>query len=237
MENIFTHKNIKIFLFDIDGTLMDSGGAGRRSLEYAFASVCDLNRALDNISLAGKTDPKIIKETLRDHGIEGNDGILPRLKASYLEHLEKEIQTVEKHLKPGIPALLEALEASGNSPIGLLTGNMEAGAEIKLGSLGIHKHFGFGAFGSDHEDRNMLLPFALRRYKALTGREAVASQCVVIGDTPRDVECAKPYGAMSIAVETGYSTAEELVAAGADAILKDLSDVQGFLDLVGRAHQ
>lgn len=224
---------MKIFLFDIDGTLMDSGGAGRRSLDNAFASVCGTIKAMDRISLAGKTDPQIIKEALTANSIPADKNTVTRIERSYLSHLEREILAARKHLKPGIPALLEEIAASGRSPIGLLTGNLELGAEIKLGSLGIRSYFSFGAFGSDHEDRNELLPIALRRYGELTGRDASPSDCIVVGDTPRDVECAKPYGATVVAVETGYSTADELRAAGADAVLKDLSDIPAFLGLAG----
>ena len=224
---------MKILLFDIDGTLIDSGGAGRRALVQSFREVCSIDNAMDGLPLAGKTDPLIIREAFENNGIRANNEIIARLKGSYIKHLKEQMAFTVISLMPGVGRLLEALSNNGHRHMGLLTGNMEEGARIKLEPLGILDYFSFGAYGSDEEDRNRLLPHAQRRYAQATGSDVPASGFAVIGDTTRDVACAKPYGAMSIAVATGFHTMEQLRAAGPDVLLADLLDTEGFLKLVG----
>ena len=116
--------------------------------------------------------------------------------------------------------------------VGLLTGNFEQGARIKLGAFGLNEYFATGAFGSDNEDRNKLLPIAVERFNILSGRDIDFTDCVIIGDTPRDVMCARPYNAICIAVATGPYAARSLVAAGADVVVEDLSDTDHFLNIL-----
>lgn len=222
---------MRILLFDIDGTLIDSGGAGRRALVQSFREVCGLDNAMDGHLLAGKTDPLIIREALENNGIRANSEIIARLKGSYIKHLKKQMAFTKASLMPGVGRLLEALSNNGHRHMGLLTGNMEEGARIKLEPLGIFDYFSFGAYGSDDANRNRLLPHAQRRYAQVTGRDIPAEGFAVIGDTTRDVACAKPYGAMAIAVATGFHTMEQLRAAGPDVLLSDLSDTEGFIRL------
>lgn len=214
---------MRLVLFDIDGTLIDSGGAGTRSLNNAFRDLFSLESAFHGIRMAGKTDTEIIKEGLLKHGIS-IDGNLDAVVNSYLENLEKEIQNNRKHLKPGVYELLEHLNSKSDTGLGLLTGNIEPGARIKLESFDINRYFSSGAFGSDDEDRNNLLPIAVKRFEELFQKRIEIDNCIIVGDTPRDVACAHIYQALCIGVTTGPYSFEDLVEAGADIVVKNLSD-------------
>jgi phosphoglycolate phosphatase len=224
---------MQLILFDIDGTLVDSGGAGVRSLDQAFKETLSIENAFRDISMAGKTDLQIVKEGLSAHGLGSDNGLVPRIIDTYIRHLASEIQNSNKHLKPGIIDALEAVKSRGDRyQLGLLTGNLEQGARIKLGVFGLNEYFPSGAFGGDHEDRNKLLPIAVDRLKIISGRHFDFADCVVIGDTPLDVMCARPYNAVCIAVATGpYGTAS-LVEAGADVVVEDLSDTEHFMNIL-----
>ena len=224
---------MQLLLFDIDGTLVDSGGAGVRALDQAFRDVLAIDNAFRNVSMAGKTDMQIVREGLIKHGISSDNGIIPQITDAYISHLSIELSNSDKHLKPGIIEALEALKARQDRyMIGLLTGNFEQGARLKLESFGLNSYFATGAFGSDHEDRNKLLPIAVERFRIISGRDFDFGDCIVIGDTPRDVLCAKPYNATSIAVATGPYSPSSLVAAGADVVVDDLSDTEHFLNIL-----
>ncbi|MCC6346967.1 MAG: HAD family hydrolase [Nitrospirales bacterium] len=225
---------MKLLLFDIDGTLLDSGGAGTRALNHAFRELFSLDHAFEGIGMAGKTDLQIIRECLEKHGFPTGNGLLPRMMDMYVVHLRSEIENGSRHLKPGVREALAALNgSSGQCRLGLLTGNIEQGARIKLEPFSLNAYFPSGAFGSDDEDRNRLLPIARRRFEELCGREIPFGDCIVVGDTPRDVHCAKPYGAFSVGVATGPYPPEALQDAGADIVFRDLSDTAAFLEAVG----
>jgi len=222
---------MRLVLFDIDATLIDSGGAGIRSLNSSFQELFSLENAFDGIRMAGKTDTEIIRECLLKHNIS-IDGNLDAVSSAYLKHLHKEIQNDRKHVKPGVYELLEHLSTKKNVGLGLLTGNLEQGARIKLESFNLNKYFPTGAFGSDDGDRNNLLPIAVKRFEALYQQRIEIDNCIIIGDTPRDVACAHIYHAVCIGVATGPYSFEELVEAGADYVLRDLSNhaaLLGFL--------
>jgi phosphoglycolate phosphatase len=223
---------MKLLLFDIDGTLLDSGGAGSRSLDLAFLDMFSIESAFKDIQMAGKTDMQIIREALSSHGLYSDNGIVPRMLESYCIHLANEIQNHQKSLKPGVTELLDVLNAMEGVSLGLLTGNIEAGARIKLGAFGLNDYFPAGAFGSDHEDRNMLLPLAVDRFRKLTWKDIQFGDCVIIGDTPRDVECARPYGAATVAVATGPYGLDQLASTGAGLVLPDLTGQKPFLEFI-----
>lgn len=218
---------MRLILFDIDGTLVDSGGAGSRSLDLALKELFSIEKGFYGVSMAGKTDTQIIKEGLIKHGLSAN-GNIERVIEVYLKHLLREINNDKKHVKPGIHDLLEKLRRKGEAGMGLLTGNLEQGARIKLEPFGLNEYFPSGAFGSDNEDRNKLLPIAVDRFESLFGTKIEIAHSVIIGDTPRDVECAHIYGAMCIAVATGPYSLHALIKAGADYVLDDLSDTSSL---------
>jgi len=213
----------KLVLFDIDGTLIDPGGAGRRSLGHTFNEIFAIRDAFAGIRMAGKTDIQIIKEGLSVHGLSSDDQNLPSILSVYLKNLKTEIMNKKKHINPGVVELLDTLKAMDGYWLGLLTGNIERGARIKLGAFGLNEYFSVAAFGDDNENRNLLLPIAIEKFRKMTNISINCDDCIVIGDTPSDVQCSKPYGAVSIAVSTGPYSYESLLETGADCVLRDLS--------------
>lgn len=213
----------KFVLFDIDGTLIDPRGAGRRSVTRAFYELFSITDAFTGESVAGKTDTQIIREGLARHDLPGDDGILSSILTRYVAILQKEITNPKGHIHPGVVELLDALLETDGYRVGLLTGNIERGARIKLGAFELNDYFQVGAFGDDSEDRNSLLPIAVDKLGALEGMEIGYGDCIVVGDTPLDVACAKPFGAVSVAVATGPYGYDSLANTGADYVLRDLS--------------
>jgi phosphoglycolate phosphatase len=216
---------MRLILFDIDGTLIDSGGAGVRALDLAMKELFAVENAFQGISMAGKTDTQIIREGLVKHDLS-TDRTIDAVINAYLRYLAQEINNDRKHVKPGIYEILVELQTLSNVGMGLLTGNLEKGARIKLEPFGLNEYFPSGAFGSDDENRNNLLPIAVKRFEKLSQMQIQISECIVVGDTPRDVECAHIYGAICIGVATGPYSYDVLVEAGADHVLKDLTDHQ-----------
>ena len=218
----------RFVLFDIDGTLIDPGGAGRRSVTQAFATVFSICDAFAGMAMDGKTDIQIIKEGLSAHRLPGGERVMSSIVSEYVKNLKKEIKKRTKHLLPGVHELLNALQRTDGCWLGLLTGNIQQGARLKLGAFGLNVYFPVGAFGDDHEDRNKLLPVAVHKLNTAKGIGMDYHDCTVIGDTPLDVQCAKPYGATSIAVATGPYSYDDLLQTAADYVLKDLSDAVGL---------
>ena len=236
----------KLVLFDIDGTLVLTGGAGIRAMNRACAELVGHDQALANIPVAGRTDRIILSDVVRAAGHRLDDGLLEQLRDSYILHLREEIerpgrtQNFEalgarggiKAVMPGIPELLSALEPRDDLFLGLLTGNFEAGARIKLEHFGLWHYFRCGAFGDDSADRNDLVPFAVRRAQACGAPRLAAEHILVVGDTPHDIACARAVGAVPVAVATGGFTADQLREHGAEIVFQDLSRTEEFLQLV-----
>ncbi|TNF54311.1 HAD family hydrolase [bacterium] len=220
----------KLILFDIDGTLIHTGGAGTRSLDKAFLKLFGIKDAFQGYSMAGKTDRQIMRDGLKLHALPHMDGNIDALVKGYIESLRTEINNPGRRFQPGIKDVLDLLKREGY-PLGLLTGNLEEGARIKLEPFGLNEYFPDGAFGSDHEDRDMLLPIAIEKFSR-RGFQFAPKECVVIGDTPRDVKCAKVHGAPCIAVATGPYSREDLLATDADVVFDTLEDIEKCMEFI-----
>lgn len=223
-----------MILFDIDGTLIDSGGAGSRSLDLAFKEIFGIDGAFDGIEMAGKTDPQILREAFSLHGIDGSDDVMPSFFQTYTVFLRDCVNNPRGHVKPGVANALADLSEKEDVVLGLLTGNIEEGARIKLQRYGLYSYFSMGVFGSDSEDRNDLLPIAVAKLFRESAVRVKYECCVVIGDTPRDIDCARRHGALAFGVATGPYPVEALADAGADVVFTDLSDTARLISLINR---
>lgn len=227
----------RVLLFDVDGTLIRSGGAGSRALERAVAEAFGLGPVKASFSFAGGTDRAIFRRLLRECGVEPTEDALARTVAVYLAILEEEIAAAAAYrVNPGIEPALEALAGraaahAASLAVGLGTGNVEAGARIKLARADLNRHFAFGGFGCDDEDRAALLRAGAARGAARLGAAPGACRVLVIGDTPRDVAAAHAIGARCLAVATGGATPDALAAAGADYVFDSLA-APGALDVL-----
>jgi phosphoglycolate phosphatase len=210
-----------VLLFDIDGTLMDTGGAGRRSVERAFAARHGRRDACAALQFGGMTDRAIARAGLTAIGVDPTPEAIAAVLAAYLEALASEILASRARVHAGIEAALDAAVAAG-AAVGLGTGNLEDGARIKLGRVGLAHRFAFGGFGSDHEGRGDLLRTGAERGALALGVPLAQCRVVVIGDTPRDVAAAQAIGAECLAVATGSFAAAELCAHGPTWVFRDL---------------
>lgn len=219
----------RIVLFDIDGTLLASGGAGRRAMEGALLTHFGTTGP-SGYRYDGKTDRQIARETMRMAGFTDAeiDDRMESLLADYLTRLEQTVASEEHgvRLHVGILELLDALEARDDVLLGLLTGNIAPGASLKLRAAGLTPaRFRVGAFGSDHEHRPELPAIAQRRAAELLGHEVAGSALVIIGDTPADIHCGRGVGARAVAVATGHFTATDLAAHAPHAVFDDFRDL------------
>jgi phosphoglycolate phosphatase-like HAD superfamily hydrolase len=214
-----------VLLFDIDGTLVLTGGAGARAMSLAFQELFGVGDAFLRLPLAGRTDTWLLSDACTAHAIPRDSPGLARFPDVYLRHLAIELEKPgpRKGVMPGIRELLDALSSRDDVYLALLTGNYETAARLKLEHFDLWRYFHCGAFGDDAPDRNGLLPRAVHRVAACGGPSIAARDAIVIGDTPLDVACAAAVGARSIAVATGNYSVEELRVAGADVVFEDLS--------------
>ena len=225
-----------LVLFDIDGTLVLTGGAGLRAMNLACEDIVGHGNALQGVTLAGRTDWIILDDVLRNHGHTLDGDLLAELRERYLLHLRQEIEQRGKGVKatmPGVRELLDALQARDDVALGLLTGNFADGARIKLEHFDLWKYFPCGAFGDDASDRNELVPVAIRRAREIGIANATAEDVWVIGDTPHAIACALAVGATPVGVATGGYTVAQLRDSGAEIVFEDLSDTTAFLELLG----
>jgi phosphoglycolate phosphatase-like HAD superfamily hydrolase len=211
-----------LLLFDIDGTLVDAGGAGLTAMQEAAIEV--FGREGPPLDLAGCTDGGIVRGFFEYFGRDYVPEVEEEFYQSYLARMSSNLgdPKFRGRLLDGVTEVLASLKEDGHT-LGLLTGNIDRGAMIKVAHYGIAGYFQFGAYGDDHWDRNMLGPIALKRAEESTGRKYSSDETLVIGDTPKDVACAHAFGAKCIAVATGSFNTEQLVACGADRVVSDLA--------------
>ena len=219
---------MKLFLFDIDGTLLTTDGAGRAALKSAGADLFAIDEDLRTISVSGSTDTAIVREILSHHSLEVSTANVNRYLGGYLVWLKQHLGSQSGAILPGVISLLDVLAQDGQA-IGLLTGNVRRGAEIKLMAHGIWDRFSFGAFGDDNSDRNQLGPIAKRRAAAALNIEFAEHDIFVIGDTPKDIACARAFGAVAVAVATGRYSLANLAEHGPDHLYRDLADTKDLL--------
>jgi phosphoglycolate phosphatase-like HAD superfamily hydrolase len=199
-----------LVLFDIDGTLLLTLGAGVRGMNTAFGRLHGRPDALDGLAIAGRTDRSIVGDAFARIGVDATSERIVALRDAYFDDLRVEFANTAGErfgVLPGVHAALEALEPREDVAVGLLTGNFVGGAEIKLGRFDLWRRFAFGAFGDDHLDRRDLVPVARA---AAMARGIQPGAVVVIGDTPLDIDCARAHGAVAVAVATGPYRTDEL---------------------------
>lgn len=213
-----------ILLFDIDGTLISTGGAGRAALENAFAQECGYTGPIQHVSMSGRTDRAIIRDMLRMHGYPDQPESIQRVFARYLTILPTTLAAYQGRVLPGIAELLDSVKPREDVAVGLLTGNIQKGARLKLAHYRLDHHFAFGGFGDRHFDRDDVAREALEAVTARCNGSVCPDRIWVIGDTPFDVRCARSIGARALAVCTGWHCMQELAESRPDLLLQDLSD-------------
>ncbi len=219
----------KLILFDIDGTLITSGGAGEKALRLGFRDRFGIDDDLKQIEIAGRTDSGIARAMFNAHHIDATPENLTAFFDGYLHHLALLLPQLQGRLLPGIIPLLDALAPRPDILLGLLTGNLARGAELKLTHYGVWHYFDFGAFADDHHDRNQLGAVARRRAHERHGIDFPPDRIYVLGDTPHDITCAREIGAKAVAIATGNFTRAQLAEHTPDLIFEDLSDLNAVL--------
>ena len=229
-----------LVLFDIDGTLIDTDGAGRLGLEASFRKVFgreDIAEFASRVRFGGNTDPTIISLIAQEAGIpaaevearytEVRDAYLAALRAALAE------PNTRRRMLPGVKPLLDTLAARPDVFLGLVTGNIEEGARIKLDAFELNRYFIDGGFASDHPERGEIARIAHQRLSRRAGFHFPADRVMVIGDTELDVACARANGFRAIAVESRWTPREKLAAANPDSLLTDLTDADAVLAAMG----
>ena len=221
-----------LLLWDIDGTLLTSGGAGMRALRTPLRELHGIQASLDDIDYAGRTDRHILRQIFTRYDLPISEENFNRFLDHYVATLPSELANPGAFILPGVPALLTTAAARPNITQALLTGNVQRGARAKLSFHGLWDFFPFGAFADDSEHRNDLGPHALRRAREHTGVDFPPERVWVIGDTPHDIACGRIIGAQTLAVATGSHSVAALSAHDPTAVLPDLSDATAFWRLI-----
>ncbi len=229
----------RLVLFDIDGTILLTAGAGRRAILAALGEEVGSSAAFGQVRFDGKTDPQIVTELLESAGYQGPHGSerVSAICQRYVELLAGELEqcTSRTAVMPGVHPLLDRLEAEEGVILGLLTGNVAQGATLKLRSAGLDPgRFRVGAYGSDSANRSELPPIAAHRAEPYFGRIPSGPEVIIIGDTPADIACGECIGARAIAVATGGYSVSDLASCGPHAVFEDLSDTGRVIDAIFR---
>lgn len=226
---------MRLILFDVDGTLVRSSGAGRATIAYAMQELFGTTGSLGSYPFSGKTDSRIIRDVLGEAGILASE-IDGKIESLYeLMAVKGRKLFVENGIRacPGVPDLLSALKSSGEVLLGLLTGNVSHTAPLKLAAAGIDPgDFPVGAYGSDASERNALPKIAWERAAGITGQCFDGRQTVIVGDTPADITCARSSGSTSVAVATGHHPADVLEEVGPDYLFENLRDTENVLEIL-----
>jgi phosphoglycolate phosphatase-like HAD superfamily hydrolase len=220
----------RLILFDIDGTLLSTDGHAGQAIARAISDTLGTAVTLTGYSYAGKTDPFIVHELAARAGL-ARAAVAPHMDeifTRYCTYLHDTLSEKNTRPLPGVHELLAALAERRDATLALLTGNIRTGAEIKLELAGLARHFQFGAFGSDAEDRNHLVQVARERAKAHTGMEFPGARTVVVGDAVADIRCARFGAARAVAVASGVTPRHELMALAPDALLESLRPAEAL---------
>ena len=221
-----------IILFDIDGTLINTGGAGIASLWQAFLSEFDVQKPDREFDFRGWTDRGIVSELFKAHDIENSPQNWQRFLQGYLQHLPTNLVKRQGIALSGVFSLLEKLQSRPNVLLGLLTGNVQQGAQIKLTHYELASYFEFGGYGDCHHDRNDVAKESLQAARVHLSQDVKITSTWVIGDTPQDIRCARAIEAQAVAVATGSYSSQELSNAKPDLLFEDLVEVELLLDLL-----
>ncbi|HJX24547.1 MAG TPA: HAD hydrolase-like protein [Chthoniobacterales bacterium] len=228
-----TTGNKRLLLFDIDGTLVSTGGAGVRALKLVIEKRYGVHDDLHDIEIAGRTDSGIAASILKKYGTNETNGKVTDFLDEYIGFLQQTVSTTDGQVLPGMSEILTRMKTRPDRVLGLLTGNIKRGAELKLQHYGLWDFFEFGAFADDHHDRNQLGEFARARAKEKHGHDFDAAQIDVIGDTGHDVACGKAFGARTVAIATGSWSREQLAAHKPDFLFDDLANVGEVMRVLG----
>jgi phosphoglycolate phosphatase-like HAD superfamily hydrolase len=218
-------------LFDIDGTLIRTHGAGKAAMEAALRKTFGVTHINDTVPYSGRTDRAIGRDLLTAHHLDATDENVRTLTDAYLRELPDQLSRLGGEVCPGVSQIIDTIHSRTDVLLGLLTGNVRRGAAAKLTHFGLWDFFPFGGFGDDHFDRDDVARSAMRSAEAHHGRAIDPKRTWVLGDSPLDISCARAVGANVIAVATGWHTHSDLGTHKPDLLLHDLGDVSALLNL------